>query len=222
MGILDFEIFNAGHMLNKAVKNPDQMLLGAADPFGAKLWGGITGKEYSPIVNEWGGATEDAYKAAEDKGISTGAARGAHKVAQTIAGLYAGGAAANGLSGIGSTGNAAQGLSGSSSGLGLGSSSSQGLQMGAGNGVQLSRAGTPAATTGLFGQDNLKTANDVAGLAGKMGIFDDPQPLPAPQSAGIPSRQADFTGLLSAGKSNNVAGAQKLMQQQMMRKQGRL
>lgn len=237
-GILNFEAFNAGHMLNKAAKNPEQLLLGAADPLGAKLWGGITGKEYSPIVNEWGGATEDAYKAAEAKGINTAAGRGMHNVAQSIAGIYAGGAAANGLGfGAKAAGNAGQGLqvgSGSATspyslapsttrtGL-LSGNAGQGLSMGAGNGVQLSQAGTPAASGGIFSSGNLKTASDIAGIAGQMGVFGDPQQAPAAQSAGIPARQADFSGLLrSQGQANNAAGAQRLLQQQMARKQGRL
>lgn len=222
-GILDFEVFNAGHMLKKAADNPEQILLGAADPFGAKLWSGITGKEYSPIVNEWGGATEDAYKAAEAKGINTGAARGAHQVAQSIASIYAGGAAANGLGfGAKAAGNAGQGLTANGSGLGLNMGGGQGVSMGAGNGVQLSQAGTPAASSGLFSYQNMKTAGDVADMAGKLGIFDDPQAPTAP-SAGIPARQADFSGLVrSQGQANNAAGAQRLLQQQMARKQGRL
>jgi len=37
------------------------------------------------------------------------------------------------------------------------------------------------------------------------------------------ARQADFSGLLrSQGQANNAAGAQRLLQQQMARKQGRL
>lgn len=221
-GILDFETFNAGHMLKKAADNPEQLLLGAADPFGAKVWGSITGKDYSPIVNQWGGATEDAYKAAEAKGINTAAGRGMHNVAQSIAGIYAGGAAANGLGFGGAAGNAGNGLSMNGSGLGMRAGGGQGLSMGAGNGVQLSQAGTPAASGGIFSSGNLKTASDIAGIAGQMGIFDDPQ-APAAPSAGIPARQADFSGLLrSQGQANNAAGAQRLLQQQMARKQGRL
>ena len=156
------------------------------------------------------------------KGVLTGAALGgltggvgaaAAPGAATTAGGLGLQAPAAAVSGAGTTGT----------GL-LAGGAAPGLSMATGAGTQLSAAGTPAASglAGIFNKDNLQTANNVAGLAGQMGIFDDPQAPPAPQSAGIPSRQADFTGLLSAGKSNNVAGAQKLMQQQMMRKQGRL
>lgn len=221
MGILDFEMFNAGHMLKQAVKNPDQLLLGAADPFGAKLWGGITGKEYEPIVNQWGGASDGAYKAAEAKGIDTGAAKSAHKVAQAVASIYAGGAAANGLGAMGSAGNAGQGLAmGGASGQGLQMGGGTGLSMGAGNGVQLSTAGTPAAGAGLFSSENMKTANDAMGLAQKAGIFDQQQG-PQAQAAGIPGRGGvDFSGLLSAGRANNPSGAQLLIQQRAARRGG--
>ncbi|WP_343627451.1 hypothetical protein [Comamonas aquatica] len=99
------------------------------------------------------------------------------------------------------------------------------MTMAAGAGTQLSAAGAPAASglAGILNKDNLQTASNVAGLAGQMGIFDDPQQAPAAQSAGIPARQADFSGLLrSQGQANNAAGAQRLLQQQMARKQGRL
>jgi hypothetical protein len=137
-----------------------------------------------------------------------GAAAGA-----TGTGLQAGGAAMAGAPGMGAA-----------TGTGLLSGGGQGLGMAAGAGTQLSAAGTPAASgmSGIFNAKNLETAGNVADLAAQMGVFDDPQQAPAPQSAGIPSRQADFTGLLSAGRSNNAAGAQRLMQQQAIRKQGRL
>ena len=226
MGILDFELFNAGDMLNKAVKNPEQMLLGAADPFGAKVWSGITGKDYKPIVNQFGGATDDAYKAAEAKGINTGAARGMHQVAQTVAGMY-GGAALGGLGGLGGTagnaGNAAQGLSMGGSGLGLSSGGGTGLaSMGGGTGLsgagaQIGYSGAASSGGGLLSAGNMKTVSDMAGLASKAGVFDSPQG-PAAQSAGIPGRQADFTGLLSAGRGGQPTGAEKLMAQRAARR----
>lgn len=131
-------------------------------------------------------------------------------------GLQAGGAAMAGAPGL-SAGTAGTGL--------LAGSGAPGMSMAAGAGAQLSAAGTPAASTlpGILNKDNLQTASNIAGLAGQMGIFDDPQQAPAAQSAGIPARQADFSGLLrSQGQANNAAGAQRLLQQQMARKQGRL
>jgi hypothetical protein len=55
-------------MLKRAAKNPDQLLLGAADPFSAKMWSKITGKKYEPLVNQWGGASDGAYERAEAAG----------------------------------------------------------------------------------------------------------------------------------------------------------
>lgn len=226
MGILDFEIFNAGDMLSKAAKNPDQMLLGAADPFGAKVWGGITGKDYQPIVNQFGGATDDAYRAAEANGINTGAARGMHTAAQSIASLYGGGALMGGLGGLGgSAGNAAQGLSAGSSGLGLSAGSSPGLTsmggaqgLGIGSGANLGAMGSGASGSGgLLSAGNFKTMTDMAGLAGKAGVFGSQQG-PQAQSAGIPGRPADFTGLLSAARGNQMSGAEKLMAQRSARR----
>lgn len=229
MDILDFELFNAGHMAKQAFKNPDQLLLGAADPFGAKLWSGITGKDYEPIVNQWGGASDGAYEAAEAKGINTGSAKSAHQVSQAIAGIFAGGALGGAMGGGASaaSGNAAQGLSmGGGTGLTAGSGAGltsmgggTGLTMGAGSGVQLSQAGTSAggASSGLLSSSNLKTANDMMGLAAKAGVFDGQQ-SPQAQSAGLPARQADFTGLLSANRINQMSGAEKLIAQRAARR----
>ena len=130
-------------------------------------------------------------------------------------GLQAGGAAMAG----------APGMSAGAAGTGLLAGGGQGLSMAAGAGTQLSAAGTPAAggLAGIFNKDNLQTAGNVADMAGKLGIFDNQQQVPTAQSAGIPARQADFSGLMrSQGQANNMAGAQRLMQQQMARKQGRL
>lgn len=225
MGIFDFELFNAGHMAKQAIKNPDQLLVGAADPFGAKLWSGITGKDYEPIVNEWGGASDGAYKAAEAKGINTGAAKGAHQVAQAIAGIFAGGALGGAMGGGAgaASGNAAQGLS-MGGGTGLTAGSGAGLSsMGGGTGLTGAGAniGYSGATTsggGLLSSSNLKTANDMMGLAAKAGVFDQGQQSPQAQSAGLPARQADFTGLLSANRINQMSGAEKLIAQRAARR----
>lgn len=148
-------------------------------------------------------------------------------------GLQAGGAAVSGAAGSGLTAGAqAAGSSGlyslapgaaPATGI-LAGNAGQGIAATVGNGVQL----TPSTAkigglAGLLNKDNLEAAGNVAGMAGKLGIFDDPQQAPAAQSAGIPARQADFSGLLrSQGQANNAAGAQRLLQQQMARKQGRL
>jgi hypothetical protein len=93
----DFEKFNLQEMLKKVRKNPEQLLLGAADPLGADMWSNITGKEYDPIVDQWGGASKDTYRNAARRGINVGPGATMHGIARSIAGSYAGGAAADGL-----------------------------------------------------------------------------------------------------------------------------
>lgn len=80
-----------------------------------------------------------------------------------------------------------------------------------------SMAKTAAPAGGLLSPTNLKTVSDMAGIAGKMGLMDSPQG-PVAQSAGIPGRQADFTGLLSAARGNQMSGAEKLMAQRAARR----
>lgn len=91
MGMLDFEKFQLKDWWKKIKDNPEQMLLGAATPVGAKVWGGITGKDYDPLVNEFGGPTESTFKKAQDAGINTNDSEQSHKYAKIIAALMAGG-----------------------------------------------------------------------------------------------------------------------------------
>lgn len=88
--IFGFEKSKLGNMWGKVKDNPEQLLLGAGDPFSAKMWGGVTGKEYSPLVDQWGGATEDDYAKAEAEGIDTRDGRAMHGIAKAIAATYAG------------------------------------------------------------------------------------------------------------------------------------
>lgn len=88
--IFDFERYKLGNMWGKVKDNPEQLLLGAGDPFSAKMWGGITGKDYEPLVDQWGGATKDDYAKAEAEGIDTRDGRAMHGIARAIAGMYAG------------------------------------------------------------------------------------------------------------------------------------
>lgn len=90
--VWDFEKSNFSDMWKKFKDDPTQLLIGAGDPFSAKVWSKATGKDYDPYVNQMGGATSDAYESAERKGIDTSNARGAHQVAQAIASFYGGGA----------------------------------------------------------------------------------------------------------------------------------
>lgn len=105
--VFDFEKFNLGDMWDKVKEDPERLFLGAADPFGTKLWSGITGQDWEPIVNQMGGATEGAYERAGEAGINTEPGRQMHGLAEVIASMYAGGYGADklkGLSGLGDVG----------------------------------------------------------------------------------------------------------------------
>ena len=125
--ILGFEKFKLGNMWDKVKKNPEQLLLGAGDPASAKLWSGVTGKKYEPLVDQWGGATKDDYSKAEASGIDTGAGRKMHGVARGIAGIFAG-KYAMGRAGVGADGSTSPG--GTTAGQGRGISFPQQLDFG--------------------------------------------------------------------------------------------
>lgn len=174
--LLNFEKFNLGEIGNKIGKNPERLLIGAVDPFSSRVWGGLLGKDYTPMVDQFGGASPDTYQKAEAAGIDTSAGKGMHNIAHAVAAAYAGGYGANqlGFGGAqaapadyyttgateGSTfGNSLTGAGGSSGAVGQGTSASsmQGL-LGVANNVPnyMKMAGDAASAAqnvrGLFGQ----------------------------------------------------------------------
>jgi hypothetical protein len=120
--LYDFEKSQLSDWARRFKNDPTQLLIGAGDPFSAKMWGGITGKEYEPYVNQMGGPTEGAYQSAERKGVNTSNSRGSHQIAGAIASYFGGGAlgnlagAAGTATGIGA--NAGQALGGAAVGAG--------------------------------------------------------------------------------------------------------
>ena len=204
--VLKFELFNGKNMLKNAWKNPDQMLLGAADPFSARVWSTITGKDYKPIVDQMGGATQDTYRQADAAGLDTHDGRQVQNLAHVIAGLFAGGygASSAGVGGAGAAGGAgstgASGLSfagGTTGAPTLGAGTSTGLATGvdmAGTGVGSTGAGVGSSGAGgLLTMDNAAKGMTMAQQAGLFG--GQQQPV---QSQPLQNRAPDFSGLLSA------------------------
>lgn len=80
-----------GKQIWKGIEDdPERLFLGAADPFSSKMWGGITGKEYDPLISQMGGATSDQIEAMGEKGLNTKAIGNAYKIADTVAGILGG------------------------------------------------------------------------------------------------------------------------------------
>ena len=108
-------------------------------------------------------------------------------------------------------------------GGGQGLLASQGLAasgMGGGQGLLAGGVGAGYASgagSGLLSASNLRTANDLAMLAQTTGVLGSNPAPPQAQSAGIPARQADFSGLLAAGKGQQRSGAERLIAQRAAR-----
>lgn len=153
-----FESFQLKDWWNKAKDNPEQLLLGAADPLSAKALSKVTGKKYEPFVDQmggpYGGHTISAFGAngggvygrANAAGIDTKAAGGVHDAAHVVAAMFG----AQGLAGAG------QGMMGS---VGGGAGGGAAPAAGAGWGG----AGTSNAGLGVFG------GGGTGGLAGVGG-----------------------------------------------------
>lgn len=170
--VMNFEQFKLGNMWDKVKKNPEQLLLGAGDPFSAGVWSKVTGKKYEPLVDQWGGATPDDYSKAEAKGIDTSDGRTMHGAARVIAGIFAGNAAAGAMGGGAAASGGAAGSAGTTGAAG-------GATAGAGG----------AAGSGW------QTAGHFAGLANQSGLLAGHQQMqtPPPQFQQGPG----FSGLLT-------------------------
>lgn len=109
--VLGFELFNAKNIWKAIRKDPERLLLGAADPASTEIWNTILGKDYEPMVDQMGGAYDGkvlsigdeggVYKKAQNHGINTGPGRDMQRAAHVIAAMFA----ANGLMGMGGGGD---------------------------------------------------------------------------------------------------------------------
>lgn len=93
--VWDFERSHLKSMADRIKDDPKRLLspVPMVDPIGTKIGTtlGFGDKDTKPLVNQWGGATEESYQEAEARGIDTRAGRAMHDVAQTVAASYAGG-----------------------------------------------------------------------------------------------------------------------------------
>lgn len=207
--VLKFEMFNGKNMLKNAWDNPDQMLLGAADPFSARVWSTITGKDYKPIVDQMGGATQDTYRKADAAGLDTHDGRQVQNLAHVIAGLYAGGYGAS-AAGVGSAG-------------GVGGSGVLSSAAPAAAPAATTTTAAPAASSGggLLTMDNAAKGMTMAQQA---GLLDQRQQQPA-QPGQVGRQGPDFSGLLAASgqlDAQRLAEEEKRKQQQQVIVQGLL
>ena len=97
--VFDFQKFLGGNILKKWKEDPERALLGINNPVETSLWGNITGKDYEPTIDMFGGNTKNQASDAAASGINTGPGEKMHDLARTIAGLFAGGYALGGLGG---------------------------------------------------------------------------------------------------------------------------
>lgn len=113
-----FDSFALKDLWRGIKKNPERLLIGAADPWSTKAWNKVLGKDWEPLVDQmggpYGGHTISAfgandggvYQRARDAGIDTGAGENAHDAAHVIAAMFAGNYGMGQLGAGGTPGNA--------------------------------------------------------------------------------------------------------------------
>jgi|SRR5689334_23150908 hypothetical protein len=113
--VFSFEKFNLKDMLGKLKEDPLRIPLGALDPLSTGVWNKILGKNWEPMVDQFGGAYggnpvtigdtgQGVYGRAQAAGVPTGPGSQMHDVAHVLAGMLAGGYGASQIPGMGSAG----------------------------------------------------------------------------------------------------------------------
>lgn len=85
-------------------KTLEQFALGAQDPLGAKIWGGVTGQKFTPSVGQLGGETNAQYAQSRKEGVDTGTSQTLGQIANVVASIWGGAAAGGALGGAASSG----------------------------------------------------------------------------------------------------------------------
>ena len=102
------ESSHIGDLLSSWGKSPgktlEQFALGAQDPLGAKLWGGITGQKFTPSVGQMGGETDAQFAQSRKEGVDTGLSQTLGQVANVVAAIWGGSEAAGALGGAAGSG----------------------------------------------------------------------------------------------------------------------
>lgn len=109
--IFSNEASHIGNMLGSWAKSPgktlEQFALGAQDPLGAKLWGGITGQNFTPSVGQLGGETSAQFAQSRKQGVDTGISQTLGQIANVVAGIWGGAEAGGALGAAASSGGGA-------------------------------------------------------------------------------------------------------------------
>ncbi len=208
----DFEKFHLSDMWDRIKDDPKRLILGV-DPASTELWNTILNRDDEAIMNQLGGPmgsgwaglgeTGGVYGRAEEAGIDTGAAGGMHDIAETVAMIWGGGAAAQGLGNIGGAaevGGAAAGGGGGAAGTAGGSGSGafvgppEAAGGGGGGGFWSDWSIPFGGEGGGFGNMDWSDPNSYMSMMQGMGGMGggQPQRQTGPQFGGMPMTQSSF------------------------------
>lgn len=166
-GVIGTTATHLQDIANSYKQSPERPLLGINTPFEGGLWGGITGKDYSPTVTQAGQPTQATYDKAASRGYDTGPTQSVHDVAPAIVAAGSSGSIADAFpsSGTGVSGTSETGtLTGSTANDTLGSNNMGYFDDFSGQWVDGSAGGG-----GAVGDPNATGAFD---QSGSQGVFD--------------------------------------------------
>lgn len=220
--LIGFKGLEGKNFLKDIAHKPTRLLTGI-DPWSTKIWNKALGTNDKPLVDQWGGATEQRFKDAEAKGIDTKAGRTTEGIAHAIAAYYAGGALGKAAGAAGGTAGGATeagtsitaltpdavyaggvpAANAAAAGITPGAIASAGGGLGVASGAAATGGGTIGGT-GTIGQGGAFTAVDGASLPAAEGV------APMTTEGAMPNvgSESMWQKLAKQGMSNTGGGGQ--------------
>jgi hypothetical protein len=214
--VMKFEKSKLGNVIDKYKDDPERPLLGINTPFESQVWGKILGKDYTPTVDMYGGATKDDSAKAKSEGINTGPGESMHNIARAITSAFALGYGAD-AAGVGTPSSAASSAPAVGGDAGaFDASGSAGVFDSQGNPLYKSPA---AANDAPAWQRWAKMGTQMQGGGGAQQPASVNQsslvaPYQAPQEGDIAQMQADILARLQALSPTDRQNLAKLLSQQ--------
>lgn len=212
--VLSNEVSHIGNLGHQIIDNPWKSLvqfgLGGADPFGAKLWSGVTGTKLTPLVGQMGGETDAQYAQSRAGGVNTGPSQFLGHVADAVAavwGAYGASGALGGAAGAAGDGAAAGGST-LPADVSVGTTGAGGATAGAGasSGAGSLLGNLTLAQKAELGMSALSLAKSATTPSPSLGTAATPTQMPnGPESQGANAAQAMMAGTGQAGGAPGVA-----------------
>lgn len=104
-----YHVFEAKNWIHELKDHPWRAVVGSMDEAGTKVWNKLLNRDDKPLVDKFGGATNDNLSGAQASGVNIGPAKQARSLARLLTAAFGGGGAMNSMGFGGGAGSASAG-----------------------------------------------------------------------------------------------------------------